>query len=109
MRFLDFRDGPGRETCVRLGFDIGECTTWRDYSVAAIRFNNRRHGALCESAQAFYEQASTGERAVLLAALAAADFAALADKLADGRTWTILDYTDRRHRAAVAACIVRQD
>lgn len=106
MNFKTFRDGPGGEICLRLGLDISGLICWRDY-VAAVAMLARRDNALVKAARQL--PLSSGERAVLAAALHAADYSWLADELDEGRTWWRLDITHGDHAAAVAACILRVD
>jgi hypothetical protein len=106
--FAGFRDGYGGDICKRLGIDISQLESWGDYTYAMVDFNNEDFG-LVEAAKKFNRVASTGERAVLHAVLASADFAAVADQLAGKGAWNRIDRLGDRARAAVAAAILRRD
>lgn len=108
--FETFRDGYGGEVCKRIGVDISRLTTWDGYTQEMIKWNDEDEAyAFVKGAQRFHRVASSGERAVLHAVLAAADFTAQADKLAGGTTWDRLDGMGSRVRESVAAAILRID
>lgn len=107
LHFADFSAGPGGDICRRLGVNIDKCTTWQAFTATMVLSNRR--GVLVDAARHLDGVASSGERAVLHAMLAAADFAWLADELSDGHTWRRLDHVYGDHRLAVAACLARAD
>lgn len=106
--FNDFKRGPGREICQRLGLRIDACLSWSDFTLAAIHFNNPT-GALVDRARELDGVASSGERVLLHAVLHAADFDCLADALADGQAWKRMGLVSGPHRDAVLACIARRE
>ena len=102
--FTDFRHGPGGAMARALDVGLDGCQTWQDYTAACSRVPGFHAAAEREG-----YTASTGERAVLCALLHAADHAALADQVADGRTWARMGLLDRAHTDAVLACVARVD
>lgn len=104
--FATFRAGPGGEICRRIGLDVSGLTDWRDYTAAVAALAGRDNGLVAAVRSACL---SSGERAVLAAALHAADYSWLADEVDDGRTWRRLDNTHDAFAMAVAACILRVD
>lgn len=113
LTLADFLAGPGGRIVrsLKLPADqVATCTTWPQLTAVAVRHNDRTDGGVWDRGKELFGVMSTGERAVLLALLAALDFARLADELAsEAGTWTLLDYTTGPHRDAVAACISRRD
>ncbi len=105
--FAAFRDGPGGSVCQRLGVDISSAETWCDYTERMVSFN-AREGRLVDAARRFNQVASSGEVAVLHAALAAGDFAWLADELGEN-SWDRVSTLGGSAAASVAAAILRQD
>ena len=103
LTVLDFLDGPGGRICATLGIPMQGVATWEDLVRAAARRQD-----LAKAARRLDGVASSGERAVLHAALAAMDFAWLADELGKG-PWRRIDLLNRNHRLAVAAVVARQD
>ncbi len=95
------------EICRRLGVDITGLETWREYTAALVRANSGP-GRLVDAARTLDGVASSGERVVLHAALAAGDFAWLADELAAGHHWVAIDRLGDEVRASVAAAILRR-
>ncbi len=108
--FREFRDGPAGDLACRMGLDISGCISWRHFTDMAVAYNNCE-GRLVEAGRRLYGIASTGEKPVVCALLAAADFAWLADELCDHPTslWWQLERTCGVHARAVAAAILRQD
>lgn len=104
--FSTFRTGPGGEVCRRIGLDISSLEGWRDYVAAVAALAGRDNGLVAAVRSACL---SSGERAVLAAALHAADYSSLADEVDEGRTWRRLDNTHGDYAVAVAACILRID
>ncbi|CAO3434191.1 hypothetical protein [Azospirillum endophyticum] len=110
LTFQMFAAGPGGEMSRRLGLRLDGVSDWTGFAVAASAANRGPGAALVAAARELYCHVSTGERAVLLAALWAADYAWLADELmsGDGRgIWRGLDCADDAHRQAVSAALVR--
>jgi hypothetical protein len=107
--FTDFRDGTGGEICRRMGIDISGLTTWRAYTDAVVRANDKPLGSIVEAARKLDGTASSGERAVLHAALAAADFAWLAQELDRGNFWERTMHMGNAVRRAVAAAVLRTE
>lgn len=110
--FTDFRDGPGGEVCRRFDLDIAECVSWQHMKNLAGWFDDTPAGkekSLADRATEFYDVASSGERALLLGALYAADFASLADDLAQGKAWRNMHRAGGNFREALAACILQID
>lgn len=108
--FTEFRDGVGGEMAHRLGVDISGCPTWRAFTTAMVAFNDTDAAArLVKAARAAAGFYSTGEKALLVALLVAADFAWLADEIAGPNAWERLTRCDDRHSRAIAAVILRQD
>ena len=75
--FREFRDGPAGDLACRMGLDISGCISWRHFTDMAVAYNNCE-GRLVEAGRRLYGIASTGEKPVVCALLAAADFAWLA-------------------------------
>ncbi|MGX9967076.1 hypothetical protein ACVFYP_27380 [Roseomonas sp. F4] len=99
--FEDFAEGIGGRIIAALG--MKQPGSWQELQriVAA-------NGTIFVSrARRLDRTASTGERAVLHALLAAVDYAALADELSDGRTWRGLDGLGLDCRLAVAAIVAQ--
>lgn len=107
LTFNDFKSGPGRAICQRLGLRIDACASWDEFTLAAVRFN--AGGALVTRARDLDEVASSGERVLLHAILHAADFDWLADELTDGRAWRRMSSASGPYRNAVLACIARRE
>lgn len=107
-----FKNGPAREILNRIGFDISTCLSWSDYRSKFIEQNRAMRDKSpdddCLGIRAYNLSGilSTGERAILCAALAAADFAAIADEF---WSWSVVDRLDFRYREAVAAAVLRKD
>lgn len=99
ITFADFISGPGGRTCQKLGL---EPMSWTNLVDIASRAPD-----LVDRARAFDGKASSGERVVLHAVLAASDFAWLADELSSGKTWGRIGFLDLPHRLAVAAVAAR--
>ena len=107
LTFCDFRDGLGGRICrSKLGVDISKLDTWRAYEDAMIRHHGGSEGLIEKARMA---NASSNEKAVLLAALMAADFAGLADEMAAGFAYQAVRGLGEEARTAVAAAIARQD
>ena len=108
--FATFRDGSGGGVCRSIGIDISGLVDWASYAQAVTEWHGEGDGYSFEkAAEQFHGEAFVGERAVLLAALAAANLPNLADRLSDGRTWDRLCGMSRRVRESVAAAILRID
>lgn len=107
--FATFREGYGGEICKRIGLDISPCGTWNEYTGAMIEYNNRPFGRMVEAAMRLNGVASSGERAVLHAVLAAGNFSAQADELSGGNTWDRMDGLGDKARESIAAAILRRD
>jgi hypothetical protein len=98
--FAAFRDG--------FGVDISDIKTWRAYTEKMVRFNSQ-DSRLAKAARSLNEVASSGEVVVLHAALAAADFAWLADELGGKNIWGSMSTLGDDMRTTIAAAILRQD
>lgn len=106
--FIDFRDGVAGDILRRkLGLDISNLDTWEDYTRRIVMMDDR--DAFFDRVRRLDGVLSSGERTVLHACVAAADFGALAEELDDGQFWRRFDNLDREHALAVAAVIVRRD
>ncbi|KJS08560.1 MAG: hypothetical protein VR78_17810 [Hoeflea sp. BRH_c9] len=92
----------------KLGFDMSQCYSWQSFRSEFIRVNDQDVGHLVQAARRIEGVLSTGELPVLLAMLHAADFSWLADELADGQTWRMMDRTHGPHATAVALAIMQQ-
>lgn len=108
LTFQDFRDGMGGDVCRRIGVDLSGLTTWAAYTRAMLDHDGSTRGRLVEDATAFGGVASSGERVVLAAALAACDHATQADMICPG-FWSRVDRLGDEARTAIAAAIARQD
>ena len=109
--FTAFKNGPAREILRRIGFDLSSCFSWQDYRTCFVEQNRMirdKSSEDCLIGRALRLDAvlSTEERVALHAALAAADFAHVADDL---WSWQKVDLADRSHRQAVAAAILKYD
>lgn len=109
--FETFKTGPAREILGRIGFDLSICQSWSDFRswfIEQNRLMRDKNPDDCLASRAFDLNAilSSGERPVLHAALAVADFAAVSDEL---WSWADIDRLDRKHREAVAAAILREE
>ncbi|ODN69237.1 hypothetical protein [Methylobrevis pamukkalensis] len=100
IEFKTFKTGPAAAICERLGFDISSCTTWDEFTTIMDRA-----GSSSEDIQRLAASLSKGEKAVLCSVLAAADFMALADEIADGEFWQLMDFTNGEQRQAIASAI----
>ena len=108
--FVSFRDGPGGEICRRIGVDISNLGSWREYTRAMVVYNNQEQGGkLVRRARNFAGVACSGEYVLLTACLWAADFAWLADELSEGCMWQWMDKVSGDYRDATAACVARID
>lgn len=106
--FIDFRDGVAGDILRRkLGLDIGDLDTWEDYTRRIVMMDDR--DAFFDRVRRLDGVVSSGERTVLHACIAAADFGALAEELDGGLFWRRFDKLDREHALAVAAVIMRRD
>lgn len=99
---------PVEDIAYKLGFDIGSCRSWNDYSSRFQTANDRDVGHLVKRAKEIAGVLSTGELPVLQAMLHAADFSRQADEIAEERTWRRLDYTQGDNATAVALAILRR-
>lgn len=109
--FETFKNGPAREILNRIGFDISTCLSWADFRWSFIEQNRlmrdkNPNDCLASRAVDVDGILSTGERPVLHAALAAADFAHIANDLWH---WGPVSLMSKAHREAVAAAILRED
>ena len=110
LDFPHFLDGPGGAMCRRLGLEIiDECQSWQELTRIAVLYNDKSNGQLVKSARALHRAASHGERPLIQAILVAADFAWLADELAEGEAWQKTESAIGKHRLAIAACLARID
>ncbi len=87
--------------------DVSTCTGWAGYQ-HLVAYHPDRDGLLDLFCQV-HSKASSGERVLLEAALAAADFEALATKLGTGSLWERFRTLDGETARAVAAVIERRD
>ena len=88
----------GGKTARLLGVDVSGLTRWSEYTREMVAANNRTNGGVVKVARTRAGTCSTGEQAVLCAALGAADFASLADELGGDETWERVDRLDVAHR-----------
>lgn len=109
--FNAFKCGAAREPLGRIGFQLSNCVSWSDFRTSFIEQNRSMRDkdpddCLVTRARSIDPVLSTGERLVLHAALAAADFAHLSNEMWE---WGQIDNLDRLHREAIAATILRED
>ncbi|UES49926.1 hypothetical protein [Roseibium aggregatum] len=109
--FATFKNGPAREILGRIGFDLSSCRSWSDFRSPFIEQNRAmrdKNPDDCLASRAVDVDGilSSGERPVLHAALAAADFAHIANDLWH---WGPVGLMGKAHREAVAAAILRED
>ena len=83
--------------------------TWRDFTDAVVRRNDIKTSSVVNAARTWNGICSSGERAVLCAVLAAADFAWLADELGGSENWQRFRGLGSDYREAIAAAILRRD
>lgn len=107
LGFSDFRDGPAGDLCTRVGLSLAGVTSWSAFASHFQQVNKRSEGALVERLMGF--PASSGETALIMAILHAADYSRFADDLAGGKAWHLLEYAHDDYAAAVAAAIFRRD
>jgi hypothetical protein len=107
LGFIEFRDGLGGKMCGRLGLDISKTRSWDSLASYADEYDIRTEGAFTAAARKLQGVASTGERALLHAVLAACNFTDLADELARGQTWGMMLRIDPDYRLAVATVMAR--
>lgn len=106
--FIDFRDGVAGDILRRkLGLDISDLDTWEDYTRRIVMMDDR--DGFMDRVRRLDRVVSSGERTVIHACIAAADFGALAEELDCGLFWRRFDTLDREHALAVAAVIMRRD
>jgi hypothetical protein len=106
LGFSDFRDGPAGDLCTRVGLSLAGVTSWSAFASHFQQVNKRSEGALVERLMGF--PASSGETALIMAILHAADYSRFADDLAGGKAWHLLEYAHDDYAAAVAAAIFRR-
>lgn len=107
LLFRDFRDGPAGDLCERVGLSMTNVVSWSAFAAHFQQVNKKTEGALVERLMSF--PASSGETALIMAILYAADYSRFADELAGGKAWHLLEYAHNEHAAAVAAAIFRRD
>ena len=107
LNFNDFRDGPAGQMCERVGLPIDRLMSWRSFANTFQTINKRTDGDLVNRLMHF--PASSGERALIMAILCAADYATYADKLSESCAWHWLGSAKDEHAEAVAAVILRRD
>lgn len=83
--------------------DIDQCHDWGDYRKLLLA---GRREDFVERVEMFSSKCSTSERAVLCAALAAADYVWLANEISGGLAWSLIEDCDQSTRRAVAAAIM---
>lgn len=115
MDFESYKHGPARDVLQKIGFDLANCTSWYDFRSTFVSMNremcDRTPGdrppedCLILRATSISGALSTGELAVMAAALSAADFDRQANEIWD---WSRVQLLDRAHRAAVAAAVMRE-
>ncbi len=112
LTFADFKAGePARALFRKLGLEqyLEVATSWRSLRRVIVDFNDLEVGRFVKLARGCDGLASSGERTLLHAILFVADFAWLADELAEGRAWFRMDNVSGEWRAAVAACILQKE
>ena len=109
LTFADFRDGFGGRVCRAIGLDISGVSAWSEYTEMLVSTNNGSGGGLLDKMRSYDGVASSGERAVLHAAMAAGDFASQADELAGIGFWDRTDRLGTEVRVAIAAAVLRAD
>jgi hypothetical protein len=112
MDFEEFKvSEPATELfrSLRLSEHLESALDWDDLRERIVRFNGRDEGNFVQIARRRDAVCSSGERVLLHAVLYVTDFAWLADELAEGHVWRIMDDAHDEYRAAVAACIAKRD
>lgn len=107
LLFRDFRDGPAGDLCERVGLSLTNVVSWSAFAAHFQQVNKKNDGALVERLMNY--PASSGETALIMAILHAADYSRFADELAGGKAWHLLEYAHDEYAAAVAAAIFRRD
>lgn len=105
--FSDFRDGRGGYMCRMLGVDISRLENWQDYTHAILSLSDR--AGFIRKAMTLGNECSSTERAVIAAALFAADLSSQAAELDGGQFWHRANNFSGDTATAVAAAILRQD
>lgn len=114
LTYNTFRGGAGGVVAKEiLGVDLTSTETWRQYATAVIAASNKKGGKWYDRLEKRLQDAHCGEAAVALAALVAADHAAYARRLEQGRSGLsfleLMNLADEPHAEAVAACFARRD
>ena len=107
LLFHDFRDGPAGDLCQRVGLSLTAVNSWSAFASHFQQVNKKGEGALVERLISF--PASSGETALIMAILHAADYSRFADAIAGGKAWHLLEYAHDDHAVAVASAILRRD
>ncbi|MBY3499348.1 MULTISPECIES: hypothetical protein [Rhizobiaceae] len=107
LAFSDFRGGPAGNLCERVGLSLTGVTSWSAFAAHFQQVNKKTEGALVARLMTF--PASSGETALIMAILYAADYSRFADELAGGKAWHLLEYAHDDYAAAVASVILRRD
>ena len=116
LTYRDFVRGPGGDMLrgLGLGWALGRAHSWRSLRALVIDWNDPdgrrgRKARFVDAVRTRDGTASSGERPLLHAIAAAMDFAWLADELAGGRSWRIMDSAGGAHQRAILACILQED
>ena len=108
LTFGAFLSGPGGRVLRRLGVTTAGIVTWRELTECAVQHNRETNGGFAKAARELAGAASSGEMVLLQALLHATDFSRLADEIAEGRAWRMMDHVSGEYQTA-AACIARID
>ncbi len=101
--FIHFRDGMGGRLVERAwNVDISGLHSWGEFRSHLITFNLDSDGALYQRARDAEGWLSCGERAVMLATLAAIGFGGFAEELNGGCGLDIEQDSSQQHREAFA-------
>lgn len=115
MNFHEFaRSAPGRFCADTFGVDLRALVSWEQFGQAARAERGESEAEMvewCDGIRERFGTASTGEKAMLAAALVAIDYAWLAEELTDkaeGRRsfFDLATYAGGEWRRAVGAAIV---
>ena len=113
LTFNSFRSGlGGRFVRDEFRLDISSLQTWREFTHGMVRHIGKNHATILDEIRERFGTCSTGEKALMLSILHAADFCALADELAETAKVSFLHlmkYTDGAMADAAVACLARKN
>ena len=97
MKFAEYKAGPAGNVLRRAGVDLDDCEAWIDLHRVVVG----RHDEIEKA----FGQLSTGEKAVLLAALIGADHSSLAADIERGHDVQFISLIARTHGALRQAAV----